>query len=81
MTFDLAIIGHLTQDRIEIAGEPPRIQPGGTAYYASLTARRLGLKTAVITKLRPADRDDLLADLEASGRTRFRRRKIFACVA
>ena len=35
---DLVAIGHLTFDET-----PSGIRPGGSAYYAALTARRLGL--------------------------------------
>lgn len=67
MTHDICIIGHVTEDRIEIAGRAPRTQPGGTAYYAGIAARRLGLATAVLTKLHADDQDVLLADLPALG--------------
>lgn len=67
MTHDICIIGHITEDRVEIAGQAPRVQPGGTAYYAGIAAQRLGLATAVVTRLRMVDRGALLADLVALG--------------
>lgn len=43
-TVDYLIIGHITQD---ITPQGPR--PGGTAAYAALTARALGLRVGVVT--------------------------------
>lgn len=67
MTFDVCVIGHVTQDQIIIDGEAPRAQPGGTAHYAGMVLRSLGLDTAVLTKLHPADRDELLSELTGAG--------------
>ncbi len=67
MIFDFCVIGHITRDRIQIADKSERIQTGGTVYYSGLTAARLGLRTAAITKLCSRDRDVLLADMQAAG--------------
>ena len=69
MTYDLCIIGHVTEDRIEIPGHAPRVQPGGTAYYGSVAASHLGPTTAVLTKMHPDDEAVLLVDLRALGIT------------
>ena len=42
---DFLVVGHLVQD--EVAGA---YRLGGTAAYASLTAHRLGLRTAILTR-------------------------------
>ncbi len=41
---DFVAIGHVTLD--EVAGA---VRPGGAAYYAALTARRLGLRVGLLT--------------------------------
>lgn len=53
--FDICVVGHITKDRIVIEDRPDRVAPGGTAYYAAMTYARLGLATAVVTRLAPAD--------------------------
>lgn len=65
--YDVCVIGHITRDRIEIAGSPVRVQPGGTLYYSSLTAARLGLRTVAITRIRHIDRSLLLNGLQTAG--------------
>jgi 1D-myo-inositol 3-kinase len=45
---DLVAIGHVTFDRT-----PRGIRPGGAAYYAAMTARRLGLEVALLTSRGP----------------------------
>ncbi len=45
---DLVGIGHLTLDQTS-AGT----RPGGAAYYAAMTARRLGLRVAILTSFGP----------------------------
>ena len=66
-TYDLCVVGHVTRDRIEMLGGSTVMQAGGTAYYSSLTAHRLGLSTAVVTRMRNADRHELLSEMEAAG--------------
>jgi sugar/nucleoside kinase (ribokinase family) len=41
---DFVAVGHLTLDRT-----PGGTRPGGAAYYAAMTARRLGLRVALLT--------------------------------
>ncbi|HET6567684.1 MAG TPA: PfkB family carbohydrate kinase [Rhodothermales bacterium] len=67
MKFDVCIIGHVTQDRLEIEGMPPHFLPGGSVYYAGVAACKVGLSTAALTKLNPADQNRLLADLRQTG--------------
>jgi len=43
---DFLVVGHLVQDKV--AGG---YRLGGTAAYASLTAHRLGLRTAILTRV------------------------------
>jgi sugar/nucleoside kinase (ribokinase family) len=45
---DFVAIGHLTLDQT-----PRGAQPGGAAYYAAMTARRLGLRVALLTSCGP----------------------------
>src|SRR3989304_7685971 len=42
---DFLVVGHLVQDKV-VGG----YRLGGTAAYASLTAHRLGLRTAILTR-------------------------------
>jgi sugar/nucleoside kinase (ribokinase family) len=66
--FDVCVIGPVTWDMIEAAdGEPPQRMPGGVVTYAGLVYRRLGLKTAVITKAARADAADITRALRRSG--------------
>src|SRR3972149_3994183 len=45
---DLVTIGHVTFDET-----PSGVRPGGSAYYAALTARRLGLSVGLLTSVSP----------------------------
>ena len=45
---DLVAIGHVTFDET-----PSGVRPGGSAYYAALTARRLGLSVGLLTTIAP----------------------------
>ncbi len=43
---DLVAIGHVTFDET-----PSGVRPGGSAYYAALTAQRLGLRVGLLTSV------------------------------
>lgn len=45
---DLVTIGHVTLDET-----PSGVRPGGAAYYAAVTARRLGLRVGLLTSHAP----------------------------
>lgn len=45
---DLVAIGHVTFDET-----PSGVRPGGSAYYAAVTARRLGLSVGLLTSVSP----------------------------
>ena len=45
---DLVAIGHVTLDET-----PSGVRPGGSAYYAGLTAHRLGLRVGLLTSVAP----------------------------
>jgi 1D-myo-inositol 3-kinase len=45
---DLVVIGHVTFDET-----PSGVRPGGSAYYAAVTARRLGLSVGLLTSNSP----------------------------
>ncbi|MFA6220697.1 MAG: PfkB family carbohydrate kinase [Desulfomonilaceae bacterium] len=64
--YDVCVIGHVTKDLINIRGRT-REMPGGTAYYAGMTLRSLGLNVAVITKVATGDERALLEPLVKSG--------------
>jgi sugar/nucleoside kinase (ribokinase family) len=64
--YDVCVIGHVTKDIIKIDGVT-REMPGGTAYYAGMALRSLGLSVAVMTKLSTGDERALVAPLVGSG--------------
>ncbi|HKY49826.1 MAG TPA: PfkB family carbohydrate kinase [Candidatus Limnocylindria bacterium] len=56
MSIDLLAIGHVARDEFE--GEPTW-RLGGTALYAAATAARLGVATALVTRVGPAEKEAL----------------------
>jgi len=54
---DLVAVGHVTFDET-----PSGIRPGGSAYYAALTARRLGLRVGLLTAVAPDYNLDVFPD-------------------
>jgi sugar/nucleoside kinase (ribokinase family) len=65
--FDVCVIGHVVWDRNFYGNLERKPQPGGVAYYASMTYCRLGLRTAVVTKVAAKDDGALLSDLRSNG--------------
>ncbi len=65
--FDVCVIGPVVWDRNFYGTLERKPQPGGVAYYASMTYCRLGLKTAVVTKVAANDEWALLSELRANG--------------
>jgi sugar/nucleoside kinase (ribokinase family) len=63
--FDIAFLGHYTQDTI-ISSSGTRLVHGGAFNYGAHVAARMGLRVAAITRLAEADRHVLEA-LEALG--------------
>jgi sugar/nucleoside kinase (ribokinase family) len=51
---DIAIIGHLAKDLIEIDGKATEALGGGV-YYGALAGNQIGLKMTVITRLKKSD--------------------------
>jgi len=62
---DVAVIGHFAKDRIIVRGEE-RVSSGGSVYYGAIALRRMGLKVAVVTRLRQDD-FGLLDELKDEG--------------
>lgn len=67
MATDICIVGHVTRDVTRMADGTTVRQPGGTAFYAGVAAARLGIRTAVITRLATTDEAELLAELRETG--------------
>lgn len=65
----VCVVGHVTRDRIRVAGRPRRDTPGGTALYAAIAYAKLGAHVDVVTKLRAADAPELLVKLREAGAT------------
>ena len=68
--FDIVFAGHTYRDRITHFGHEPELVVGGSLMYGSLTAARLGARTAIISKMAEADRE-LLSEMESAGVTTF----------
>lgn len=51
---DIAVIGHFAKDKIIVRGEE-WVSSGGSVYYGAIALRRMGLRVAVITRLRQDD--------------------------
>ncbi len=65
--FDVCVIGPVVWDRNFYGNLERTPQPGGVAYYASMTYCRLGLSTAVVTKVAANDEWALLRELRSNG--------------
>lgn len=65
--YDACVIGHVVLDRNRIGGVECDPCPGGAAYYAGVAFARLGLRTAVVTRVAEADAALLLGELLACG--------------
>jgi len=52
--FDIAFLGHYTKDTIVLAGRERVVDGGAVNYGANVTAR-MGLRTAIITRMAPED--------------------------
>jgi sugar/nucleoside kinase (ribokinase family) len=65
ISVDIAVIGHFAKDKIIVRGEE-RISSGGSVYYGAVALRRMGLRVAIITRLRQDD-FGLLDELKAEG--------------
>jgi len=65
--FDVCVIGPVVWDRNFYGTWERKPQPGGVAYYASMTYCRLGLRTAVVTKVAANDEGALLRELRSNG--------------
>jgi sugar/nucleoside kinase (ribokinase family) len=64
---DVCVIGHVTRDIVRREGGPSEARPGGVPHYAGVALASLGLDTAVIAKLAPADAEGLLRPLRDAG--------------
>ncbi len=67
LMFDVCVIGHVVWDRNFYGNLERKPQPGGVAYYVAMTYRRLGLRTAVVTKVAAKDDRALLRELRSNG--------------
>jgi sugar/nucleoside kinase (ribokinase family) len=65
ISIDIAVIGHFAKDRIIFRGEE-RVSSGGSVYYGAIALRRMGVKVAVITRLKQDD-FGLLNELKDEG--------------
>jgi sugar/nucleoside kinase (ribokinase family) len=65
--FDVCAIGPVARDINSVGGTEYPPQPGGAAYYSTMVYVALGLGTAVVTRVAPADEAVLLGELRAAG--------------
>jgi sugar/nucleoside kinase (ribokinase family) len=63
--FEIMMIGHFAKDWLVVDGHG-ETAPGGAVYYGGMTLRRLGVRTAVVTRLHPDD-FPLLDELKQEG--------------
>lgn len=66
LSFDIVFVGHTYRDCIRHVGCKPVVTTGGSLAYGAVTAARVGMKVAAVTKLAAKDRN-LLADMEKTG--------------
>ena len=62
---DVMMIGHLARDQVIVDGRGETV-PGGGVYYGGIALRRLGMRVAVVTRLR-LDDFSLLEELRQEG--------------
>ena len=62
MKFDVCVVGHITKDIVRTADSEIEM-PGGTAYYTAIALKSLGMRVAVITKLREQDLAKVAAEI------------------
>ena len=67
--YDAILVGQMMKDLIVLQNETITAT-GGAAYYAGLVMQKLGLRTAVITKLAKTD-EELLALLQNHRRSQY----------
>jgi sugar/nucleoside kinase (ribokinase family) len=65
--FDVCVIGPVARDINAVGSTEYPPQPGGAAYYSTMVYVALGLRTAVVTRVAPADEAVLLGELRAAG--------------
>jgi sugar/nucleoside kinase (ribokinase family) len=51
---DIVIIGHFAKDHVVVDGHG-QVTSGGAVYYGSVALQRMGVRTAVVTRLHPDD--------------------------
>ena len=64
--FDIAFIGHVCRDEIVPFGGKPAVTPGSAVLCGAAAAGRIGARTAVVTRMNPAD-DEIVKPLRAIG--------------
>jgi sugar/nucleoside kinase (ribokinase family) len=65
--FDVCVIGPVSRDIVAVGATEYPPQPGGAAYYSTMVYVALGLRTAVVTRVAPADEPFLFGELRAAG--------------
>jgi sugar/nucleoside kinase (ribokinase family) len=65
--FDVCVIGPVSRDIVAVGATEYPPQPGGAAYYSTMVYVALGLRTAVVTRVAPADEPFLFSELRAAG--------------
>lgn len=78
--FDICIIGHLTKDLIYKDQKLVQQQTGGVAYYSTIAAANLGLKTALLTKLADGDKNLLNSELAKANVAIFLKKSIHTTI-
>lgn len=63
----ILLIGHVTRDIIRALGQPDRVQPGGSVYYAGMALCGLGHNVTIVTRVAKQDEVPLLGALSQAG--------------
>lgn len=63
----ILLIGHVTRDIIRAPGQPDRVQPGGSVYYAGMALRGFGHDVTIVTRVAKQDEVSLLGALGRAG--------------
>ena len=65
----VCVVGHVTSESIVVGGHRSGPTVGGTGFFSSFAYRKMGLDTALVTKVADNDREILLSNLENAGVT------------
>ncbi|MBN1648403.1 MAG: hypothetical protein JW874_10235 [Spirochaetales bacterium] len=66
MKYDITFVGHMCYDEIIPFGGEPHIAPGSAVLCGAMVSARIGMKTAAVVKMAPAD-EEILKPMQEAG--------------